>query len=186
MNDSLTVKKKTIRVFFAIKPDDAALKRLAHLTKQLKSTCNGKYIKKANIHLTLVFLGEIAIDQLNLIRSAMNRITAPAFNFSVDKIGYWKPNKIIFARPNKCVPELLALVTNIQSMLSAIGFAYDSRTYKPHITLARKAKPIQVITALAPPISWLVTEWFLIQSKQTDLGMNYIPLDRWQLSHFSS
>lgn len=186
MNDSLTLKKKTIRVFFAIKPDDAALKQLAHLTKQLKSTCNGKYIKEANIHLTLVFLGEIAIDQLKLIRSAMNSITAQAFNFSIDKIGYWKQNKIIFARPNKCVPELLALVNNIQSTLSAIGLAYDSRTYKPHITLVRKAKPIQVIPALAPTISWRVTEWFLIQSKQTDLGINYISLDRWSLSHFSS
>lgn len=186
MIDSLAWKKKTIRVFFAIKPDAAALQQLFHLTNQLKSTCNGKYIKTENIHLTLVFLGEVAIDQLDSIRSAMNSITAQSFNFSIDKIGYWKQNKIIVAKPSKCMPELLALVNNIQRTLSAIGLVFDSRTYKPHITLARRVKPIQVIPALAAPISWRVTEWFLLQSKQTDLGMNYIPLDRWPLGHFSA
>ncbi len=115
MNNTLALKKKTIRVFFAVKPDNATLNQLTHLAKQLKSSCGGRYTKKANIHLTLVFLGEISIDQLNLLRSAMNSITAHKFNFSIDKICYWKKNQIIYAGTNKCAPELLALVNNLKN-----------------------------------------------------------------------
>ena len=52
---------RTVRVFFAIWPDNAAQKQLAALAKQLQaeSLCGGRKIKPENIHLTLVFVGEV-------------------------------------------------------------------------------------------------------------------------------
>ena len=182
MNNAHTLKKKTMRVFFAIKPDDAALKQLSHLAKRLASTYGGQKTKKANIHLTLAFLGEIAIDRLATLRSAAKGVKATTFYFSFDEIRYWKHNQIIYAGTSKCTPELLTLVNNLRNTLSTNSFAFDSRAYKPHITLVRKAKPGRTLPNLAKPISWRVAEWFLIQSKQTDCGINYISLDRWTLN----
>lgn len=181
-----TLKKKTIRVFFAIKPDGAALKQLSHLAKQLASSCGGQNTRQANIHLTLVYLGEIAIDRLAALRAAAKFVTATTFNLSFDEIRHWKHNQIIYASTKKFTPELLTLVNNLQNTLSISGFTFDSRTYKPHITLARKVKPVQMLPDLATPISWRVAEWFLIQSKQTGHGIKYISLDCWALNQSSS
>lgn len=182
MNNAHTLKKKNMRVFFAIKPDDAALKQLSHLAKQLALTCGGQKTKKANIHLTLAFLGEIAIDRLAALRSAAKGVKATTFDVSFDEIRYWKHNQIVYAGTSKCTPELLTLVNNLRNALSTNRFAFDSRAYKPHITLVRKAKLGRTLPDLATPISWRVAEWFLIQSKQTDSGINYISLDRWTLN----
>jgi len=182
VNNVYTSKKKTMRVFFAIKPDDAALKQLSHLAKRLALTCGGQKTKKANIHLTLAFLGEIAIDRLAALRAAAKGVTATTFDFTFDEIRYWKHNQIIYAGTSKCTPELLTLVNNLRNTLSTNRFAFDSRAYKPHITLVKKTKPGRTLPGLATPISWRVAEWFLIQSKQTDYGLNYISLDRWTLN----
>ena len=175
-----------MRVFFAIKPDDAALKQLSHLAKQLASSCGGQNTKQANIHLTLVFLGELAIDRLDALRAAAKCVTATTFNLSFDEIHHWKHNQIIYASMSKCAPELLALVDNLRTTLSTSGFHFDSRVYKPHITLVRKAKSVQVLPDLVSPVSWLVADWLLIQSKQTDHGLKYASLDRWVLNQSSS
>ena len=175
-----------MRVFFAIKPDDAALEQLTYFAHHLATTYGGKYVKKTNIHLTLAFLGEIAIDQLAILRHIMSNVTAQAFYFSISKIGYWKQNQIIFAETSSCAPELMVLVRNLRRILFVNGYTFDSRTYKPHITLVRKAKSDQCLFNLGTPIRWQVTEWMLIQSKKTDHSVNYIALDRWPLDQISS
>jgi RNA 2',3'-cyclic 3'-phosphodiesterase len=185
-DNSHILKTKTARVFFAIKPDDAALKQLSHLAKQLASSCGGQNTKQVNIHLTLVFLGEIAIDRLDALRAAAKCVTATTFNLSFDEIRHWKHNQIIYAGMSKCAPELLALVGNLRNTLSTSGFPFDSRAFKPHITLVRKAKSVQMLPELVAPVSWCVADWFLIQSKQTGHGIKYTSLDRWILNQSSS
>jgi RNA 2',3'-cyclic 3'-phosphodiesterase len=182
VNNARTLNKKTMRVFFAIKPDETALKQLSHLAKQLTLTSGGQITKKANIHLTLAFLGEVAIDRLTTLRSVAKGVTATTFDFTFDEIRYWKHNQIIYAGTSTCTPKLLTLVNNLRNTLSTNSFVFDSRAYKPHITLARKVKSGRMLPDLVTPISWRVAEWFLMQSKQTDRGINYIPLDRWTLN----
>ena len=184
-DNSYNLKKKSARVFFAIKPDDAALKKLSYLAKQLASACGGQNTKQANIHLTLVFLGEIPIDRLAVLRAAVKCVSATSFNLSFDEIHYWKHNQIIYASMSKCAPELLALVDNLRNTLSTSGFSFDSRAYKPHITLVRKAKSVRMLPDLVTPVSWRAAEWFLIQSKHTDHGLKYISLDNWALNQSS-
>lgn len=179
-------KTKTARVFFAIKPDDAALKQLSHLAKRLASSNGGQNTKQANIHLTLLFIGEIAIDRLDALRAAAKCVTATTFNLSFDEIHHWKRNQIVYASMSKCAPELLALADNLRYSLSASGFSFDSRIYKPHITLVRKVKSVQMLPDLVVPVSWCIADWLLIQSKQTAHGLKYTSLDRWTLNQFFS
>ena len=53
--------KDTVRVFFAIWPGDAARKRLLEITDGLQRNlaCTGRRIRAENIHLTLVFVGNV-------------------------------------------------------------------------------------------------------------------------------
>ena len=63
------IKEETIRVFFAIWPDDVAQTKLAGLAEQLRgeSLCSGRKTKAENIHLTLVFVGEVDASKLEAL-----------------------------------------------------------------------------------------------------------------------
>ena len=69
----------TVRVFFAIWPDNAAQEQMAGLTKRLRlaSLCNGRETKAENIHLTLAFLGEVEPHGLEALRVVANGMGTP-------------------------------------------------------------------------------------------------------------
>lgn len=168
------------RVFFAIKPDNTALIKLNNIAKQFVTTSGGYRTRSDKIHLTLLFIGNIKLDQLAKLCTVANTISANPFILSIDNIGYWKRNQIIYAGSNQPCPELMTLIKTIQDTLSINGFSFDQRLVTPHITLIRKASR-PVLPKLTEPISWHVNEWCLVQSKQTNQRIDYLPLDCWPL-----
>lgn len=186
------VREETVRVFFAIWPDAAAQSRLAELAKRLEAVCDGRKVRAENIHLTLVFLGEVSVGRLDALCLAANEVQGAgvrAFDFAVEAIRYWKHNRIAYAGTARASQELLDLVSALQSALSAAGFSFDRQTYIPHITLVRKARCPASSTELstdlpelAQPVVWPVREWVLVKSEQTSGRSVYIPIGRWPLT----
>lgn len=171
---------KPIRVFFAIFPNQSAQKQLAHQAELLEPICGGRKVKIQHIHLTLLFLGNVSAHRIEALQQSMSNITAKEFEFSLEEICYWEKNKIIYIQAKKFPSELFSLVDSLKDILSRTGFLFDIRAYKPHVTLIRKATH-QTNTALIKPIKWHVDKWFLIQSKQNDSDVDYIPLGQWRL-----
>ena len=187
------VREETARVFFAIWPNAAAQRRLAELAERLEAVCDGRKVRAENIHLTLVFLGEVSIDRLDALCQAANEVQGTgvrAFNFAVEEVSYWKHNRIAYAGTAKAPQGLLDLVDALQSALSAAGFAFDQQaSYVPHITLVRKARCPAPSTELrrglpelAQPIVWPVREWVLVKSEQANGRLVYLPIGRWSLA----
>lgn len=178
------VKEETVRVFFAIWPDAAAQKRLAELAEQLEVVCDGRKARVENIHLTLVFLGDVSVDRLDALCQAASEVQgagAQAFDFAVEEVHCWKHNRIAYAGTAKVPQELLDLVNALQRALFAAGFAFDRQAYVPHITLVRKAR-CSALPELAQPIVWPVREWVLVKSGQANGRSGYIPIGRWPLT----
>jgi RNA 2',3'-cyclic 3'-phosphodiesterase len=175
---------RTVRVFFAIWPDYAAQEQMAGLTKQLSlSLCSGRELKAENIHLTLVFVGEIEPSRLEALRMVADGIRGSgvrAFDFAVEEIRYWKHKRIVYAAPISAPQELLDLVNALSGGLAAAGFSVEQRAYAPHITLMRNAS-CQTVPQLTESIVWRVREWMLIKSEQTSDGSVYTPMGRWPL-----
>lgn len=176
------------RIFFAIWPDSDAQKQLAGLTKQLRleSLCGGRTIKAENIHLTLVFVGNVYPDSLKALNEAgdkINRSSLPAFDFVIDEIRYWKHNHIVYLAPGKVPQELVNLVSALREAISTAGFSLEQRAYAPHITLVRNAF-CPTLPELAEPIAWRVREWALVRSEQTSNGSVYTPIRCWPLGDF--
>lgn len=173
-----------MRVFFAIWPDCAAQAQMAGLTKRLSlSLCNGRDMKAENIHLTLVFVGEIepnTLEALRMVADGIKGSVVRAFDFAVEEIRYWKHKRIVYAAPTSAPRELLDLVNALSSGLAAAGFSLEQRVYAPHITLMRNAS-CQTVPQLAAPIVWQVREWMLVTSEQTSDGSVYTPISRWPL-----
>lgn len=180
------IREEIVRVFFAIWPDEVARTQLAGLAEQLRgeSLCGGRKTKAENIHLTLVFVGEVDASKLEEIRLAVDGIKdsgARAFDFVVEKICYWKRNRIAYAAADGIPRELMDLVSALENALSTAGFVLEQRAYKPHITLMRDAS-CQALPELAEPIVWRVREWILVKSEQTSGGPVYTPIGRWALA----
>ncbi|ARO88718.1 RNA 2',3'-cyclic phosphodiesterase [Nitrosospira lacus] len=179
------IREETLRVFFAIWPGDVARVQLSGLAEQLrgKSFCSGRKTKTENIHLTLVFVGEVGASKLDALYRVADEIKdsgMSAFDFVVEKIRYWKRNRIVYATTGGIPPELTGLVSTLECALSTAGFVLEQRTYKPHITLMRDAL-CQTLPELAEPIAWQVREWMLVKSEQTSGGSVYTPIGRWPL-----
>ena len=173
-------KKETVRIFFALWPNTVIQKQFAHWAKTHEPVCGGRRVKTQNIHLTLAFLGDVTIDRLPELQIAANKVTAKAFNLTIQETGYWKHPQIIYAQAESYPTALLFLTESLRNELSKAKFVFDNKTFKPHVTLIRKAKCLAG-TRLAKPIQWHAKEWRLIQSKQTNYGIDYIPLQRWFL-----
>ncbi len=60
--------------------------------------------------------------------------------------------------------------------LAALGFERESRAYRPHLTLARRARGV---SAEIRAIKWQVRELSLLESVQTNGRVEYLPVQTW-------
>ncbi len=170
----------TARLFFAIQPDNAIQATLGDIAKHQSRQSGGRPVKPENIHLTLLFLGQIPVDRIEILKAASGNFAAQAFELTIQRTLYWKRNQIIVASADPCPSALFSLENALKTAVHVAKFSFDERTFKPHITLVRKAKR-HTATDFQNPVRWQVTELQLIQSIQTERGMRYHTLHRWQL-----
>jgi len=176
-----TVRRETARLFFAIRPDSAvraALKRMAR--KVAASQQDGQCVKPENIHLTVLFLGDVELDRIDRLREIAGSVTAQTFSLSIQGTLFWKKNRIVMANVVHYPAALFALADALTTALIAAGFSCEDRKYKPHITLIRNVGahlPMQ----LENPIQWNVSDWLLLQSRLSSHGSCYTELGRWPL-----
>jgi 2'-5' RNA ligase len=92
-----------------------------------------------------------------------------------DRISYWQRPKIASVHPRNVPAELEQLVKSLEQKLIPFGFAPNERTYRPHITVARKARtfPDQ---PLARPIDLQWSRFELVDSISSPRGIQYHPL----------
>jgi RNA 2',3'-cyclic 3'-phosphodiesterase len=167
------------RLFFALWPNEEVRKALAKVSDQFKDE-NLRLVKNSNLHITLAFLGEVSEqDQLKLIEKAKS-IKSNSFSLTLDSIGRWKKPGILWIGPKKIPEPLKDLVKQLQTVIKQQGLDIDDRPYKPHVTIARKAKQFTVPKEKIH-IPWSVTSFALVVSKSSDTGVEYNVLQKWNL-----
>ncbi len=133
-----------IRSFIAIELPDELRQELVQLEAQLKSSTSSgvKWVDPYSIHLTLKFLGDIAIDRIDGITEAMEEAIRgiPAFHLEVRELGVF-PNlrrvQVAWVGVRGEVDKLGQLQQRIESGLVPLGFPAESRKFTAHLTLAR-------------------------------------------------
>ena len=133
-----------MRSFIAIElPDDLKVK-LAQLEAQLKSgePSGVRWVDPNSIHLTLKFLGDIAMGRIGEITMAMEkaaRAVSP-FHLDVKNLGVF-PNlkrvQVVWVGMSGEVAQLEQLQHSIESNLARLGFAPERRPFMAHLTLGR-------------------------------------------------
>lgn len=133
-----------IRSFIAIELPDEFRLALARLQERLKSGSRAlvKWVDPQGIHLTLKFLGNISPDMVGRITTALEgavRGMSP-FHLEAGGLGAFpslKRVRVVWVGIAGEVDRLSRLQRSIESALVPLGFAPESRTFSPHLTLGR-------------------------------------------------
>jgi RNA 2',3'-cyclic 3'-phosphodiesterase len=136
-------------------------------------------MRRDTLHLTLAFLGDIPGERVADARRVADAIAAAPFDLTIDRVGYWRHNHILWA--GGAVPPRLTFVADaLGDGLRAAGFTLDARPFAPHITLLRDAHCAGT-PALPQSIAWPVREFVLAESRLSPGGARYEIVDRWPL-----
>jgi 2'-5' RNA ligase len=140
----------------------------------------GREHHQEDLHMTLVFLGAVGPDQLSCIEQVADAISAKPFSLQLDRIDYWPRPRILLLGSSETPENLADLVAGLQTGLTACGFKPEKRPYRPHITLARKAKKVAA-AALERPLQWRPREFVLAGSNLQGKPPRYQVLKRWKI-----
>jgi len=133
-----------VRSFVAIELPDELKLELGQIQSQLKSGSPApvKWVDPDSIHLTLKFLGNIAVNRIDAITKAMEEAARaiPPFHLEVKGLGVFpslKRVQVVWAGIRGDVEKLNQLQRRIESNLAQLGFTPESRPFTSHLTLAR-------------------------------------------------
>lgn len=167
----------SLRLFFALScPADLAEAICRWRDHQ---ALGGRPVAQANLHLTLAFLGSQPATAVQGLKQLGSHLRADAFRLRLDQLGIIGKGFACLI-PSQMPSPLSQLVEQLHAGLSAHGFALDSRSFLPHVTLSRE---MQVPLPSRPPIfEWQVTRLGLYLSENTATGVHYRELAGWPLA----
>lgn len=169
----------SVRLFFALWPDEAVREALAGWARRLYQACGGRMTRPQNLHLTLAFLGETEVERLAALKAAAATVAPRAFELVLDVPGYWKHNRIAWAGAAKDPEALQAMVADLRAALVAARFRFDAKPFVSHVTLLRKGDSPPELPRLAP-IVWRGTGFTLIRSVTGSTGSDYVVEAEWR------
>ena len=111
------------------------------IQSRLKEHVTGSFTANSNLHLTLVFLGEIEQSDLPTLKSAISQVCVPKMKLIFGYTGVFKrKDGDIWWIGIESNPHLIRLQKELAQSLRNAGFPVENRPYKPHITLVRRAE----------------------------------------------
>lgn len=160
---------ETFRGFIAVDVPPAS--KIVDFKNALATTpAKLKMVKTENIHLTLKFLGETPITQLDHLESMMKKAVSPIEPHMVSLQGTGVfPNKnyikVIWIGI-KQVEHLSRIASFLNENLTALGFKKEKRDFSAHLTIARvkSAQGKKEINSVVDRYSETIFEEFAINS----------------------
>jgi len=166
---------ETVRLFFALWPASDLQAKLAAWAKQAAG--RGRAMRRENIHLTLAFLGDTKASLVPDLIALARDLAFPPLRLPLDRVGYWKHNRIIWCGAEQDPPALSGLVSELRARLDAAGIAYDRKPFVSHMTLVRNVAGLDAAPAWVP-LAWELADFALVTSVRIEGRVTYQLLQR--------
>jgi RNA 2',3'-cyclic 3'-phosphodiesterase len=170
----------TQRLFFALWPTEVQQRQWHQQAGSMLAGCHGRLVAAHNLHLTLVFLGPVSNAVRQCLERAVADIHGAPFTLVLDTAGYWYKPQVVWLGCSELPVPLARLVSALSTAARDCGLTPDTRTYRPHLTLARKVRRDPGNFPLTPFI-WPVEGFALVESLSPPEGVLYRPVRRWDL-----
>ena len=168
-----------VRVFLALELPSALKKELETVVARYghRTEKGANWVKPENMHLTLLFIGEMAENRLAEIDEVLQRLLRgfPPFKFSAAGLELFPANnpRLLWLKLDKLNDDIFMLHRRIKRELSSLELEFDHKALRLHITLAR------LKSALTPELERELMQYDI---KNTSLDYNSICLFRSVLS----
>jgi len=172
------------RLFVALWPPPSLQRALAALVEGERG---GVAVPAANVHMTLLFLGASTDAQETFYRAALRELSFAPFTLGIDRFGWWRKPRVVWAGPNETPPELAALARQVEKAFDLasppasreIPAAEPRDTpFAAHITLLRKHPGPAPAWGNRAPLFWKADTVALVESVRVAGGVRYRPLLR--------
>jgi 2'-5' RNA ligase len=174
-----------IRLFMAIELPDVVKDVLAETAVRLSKNVPDpavRWVDRAQMHLTLRFLGDTAVAQLPTLQDQLSQLTArhPAFHLRLDGLGAFpnrKRPRVVWAGLAGELAVLQAMQAELEDRVVQLGWTREERPFSPHITLGRvkdgsRVQELDWSVRLAE-LGMMVTAVQLVQSELRPSGPVY-------------
>jgi len=136
-----------IRAFIAIEMSTEIRRRLDQVSDELKQRLKDipvRWVPVENIHLTLKFLGDVSVANLEVLKKILQSEIAGhhPFEMSVGELGAFPSNRrprVIWVKV-EAPAELEAVQRGIETESTRLGYAREERAFSPHLTLGRVSR----------------------------------------------
>lgn len=137
-----------VRSFIAIELDDAVLRALDKLQVELKREVPQKavrWVASSSIHLTLKFLGDTPVAQLEDLNAGLQRACQSFGPFAIVCSGlgcFPNPSRprVVWVGIVEPREILIELQRAIEREIAPLGYPTEGRGFSPHLTLGRVAR----------------------------------------------
>jgi 2'-5' RNA ligase len=189
----------SFRGFVAVMLPDPILDAADAIIQQMRGAGGEvRWTAKANLHLTLKFLGNVRQDLVPALREQLAEAAATTAPFEIALGGLgafprWERPQVIWAGVSSGFDALAALATRVEKGCARVGFEEEGRPYRAHLTLGRlkEARGNAAARALRSRAEALgsasigaitVEAIHLVQSTLTPRGSIYTVLETFELA----
>lgn len=165
------------RMFFALWPDQNTREQCCEVIAKISGT-EMRPLAANNLHITLLFLGNINSQQEQAMIAAAGLVEMPELELTFDQISYWKKPAVLCLTASRFDPKISTVSQQLAAIAKQNLINIDERPFQPHITLARKVK--RAISLEFAAINWLAHDFCLVESCSLAKGVEYRVIEHWQ------
>lgn len=169
-----------MRLFIAVNLNDEIKDHLTKFISQLKAnSIKGNFTRRENLHITLVFLGEVPKENISLVKQAMEEIQSAPFQLSLSGLGSFdrRGDHLYWIGIEGC-KSLNDIYQQLREKLTSSGFVLENRPFNPHLTIGRQVvtRPDfdrAKLTQILPPMKMKISKISLMKSERIEGKLTY-------------
>jgi 2'-5' RNA ligase len=129
-----------MRLFVALDIDEAVRQRIVRFVEGVRNFApEVRWVKPESLHVTLKFIGERPLDELESIKEAFSSVSGNAIQMTLRDYGFFPTLKSarVFWIGIESGSDLKGLAESVDNATAKLGIARDEHAFSPHLTLAR-------------------------------------------------
>jgi 2'-5' RNA ligase len=147
------------RLFIALWPDAGTRDAVAAWRREWHWPAHSALVRPERLHVTLHFLGDVAVERVpELVRSV--QVPFHPFGLELGHGEVW-PNGVAVLQPERIPAPLAHLQDALGDALARLALPVETRPYRPHITLARRARGANV-PPQGPGLHWRIDDGYVL------------------------
>lgn len=169
------------RLFFALWPSDEFRQEIVSATQTIARDSGGRVIPPQNLHVTLLFLGQVSPARFEGVQQAGDACAdAPAFELNFDRAEVWGRANLLCLATSSTSSGAANLAERLRHSLHGEAPGTSEHEFRPHITLARDL-PRRRRPEPIGPLRMKVNDFVLVESQPGPSGSEYSVIARWPL-----